>query len=72
MGIYSVSKFNQRFDWVKAGLFIACAQVVCIVSLGLLNNNQGMVYLLIGAGFGVINVFSSIFAYGSLPFGISL
>lgn len=68
VGIYSVSKFNQRFDWVKAGLFIACAQVVCIVSLGLLNNNQGMV-LLIGAGFGVINgIFSSIFAYGSLPF----
>lgn len=68
VGIYSVGKFNQRFDWVKAGVFIACADVVCILSLGLMNNEQWSV-LLIGSSFGVINgIFSSILAYGSLPF----
>lgn len=68
VGIYSVGKFNQRFDWVKAGLFIACTDVVCILSLGLMNNDSWPV-LLIGSSFGIINgIFSSIFAYGSLPF----
>ncbi|HHY06650.1 MAG TPA: HDIG domain-containing protein [Clostridia bacterium] len=68
VGIYSVGKFNQRFDWVKAGLFIACAEVVCIFSLGLMNNDTWSI-LLIGSSFGIINgIFSSIFAYGSLPF----
>lgn len=68
VGIYSVGKFNQRFDWVKAGLFIACANVVSILALGLMNNDTWSV-LLIGSSFGIINgIFSSIFAYGSLPF----
>ena len=53
---------------MKAGLFIACAEVVCIFSLGLMNNDTWSI-LLIGSSFGIINgIFSSIFAYGSLPF----
>jgi len=68
VGIYSVGKFNQRFDWVKAGVFIALADVVCILSIGLMNNEQWQT-LLIGSSFGIINgIFSSILAYGSLPF----
>lgn len=68
VGIYCVGKFNQRLDWVKAGIFIACANVVCILSLGLMNNDAWPL-LLIGGSLGVMNgIFSSIFAYGSLPF----
>ena len=68
VGIYSVGKFNQRLDWVKAGLFISCANMITILSFGLMNNDDWPV-LLIGCSLGVINgIFSSIFAYGSLPF----
>lgn len=68
VGIYSVSKFTQRLDWVRAGLFIAAAHLISIFALGLMNNYTINV-ILIGMGLGVINgFFSSIFAYGSLPF----
>ncbi|MDD2401205.1 MAG: HDIG domain-containing protein [Clostridia bacterium] len=68
VGIYSVGKFNQRFDWVKAGLFIAIADVVCILALGMMNSYNWSL-LLIGCSMGIINgLFSSILAYGSLPF----
>lgn len=68
VGVYTVSKFTQRLDWVKAGLFIAAADVVCIVALGLMNNYNLQV-LFYGIILGVINgFFSAIFAYGSLPF----
>ncbi|MGI6144692.1 MAG: HDIG domain-containing protein [Clostridia bacterium] len=68
VGIYTVGKFHQRFDWVKAGVFIAIANLLCILSLGLMNNEQWP-ELLVGSSFGIINgIFSSILAYGSLPF----
>lgn len=68
VGVYTVSRFTQRLDWVKAGLFIAAADVVCIVALGLMNNYNLQV-LFYGIILGVINgFFSAIFAYGSLPF----
>lgn len=68
VGIYSVSKFTQRLDWVRAGLFIAAANLVSIFALGLMNNYTINV-ILIGMGLGVLNgFFSAIFAYGSLPF----
>lgn len=68
VGVYSVAKFNQHFDWVKAGLFISIANVVSISALGLMNNDEWFV-LLIGCSIGVANgIVSSIFAYGSLPF----
>lgn len=68
VGVYSVIKFNQHFDWVKAGLFISIANVVSISAMGLMNNDEWFV-LLIGCSIGVVNgIVSSIFAYGSLPF----
>lgn len=68
IGVYSVSRFSQRLDWVKAGLFIACANVVCIFSLSLINNLSWQL-VLIAVFLGVLNGFLSvIFAYGSLPF----
>lgn len=68
VGVYSVSKFTQRMDWVRAGLFVAAANVVTIFALGLMNNYT-LHMLLIGAILGIMNgFFSAIFAYGSLPF----
>ncbi len=68
VGVYSVSRFSQRLDWVKAGLFIASANVVCIFSLSLINNLSWKL-VLIAVFLGVLNGFLSVvFAYGSLPF----
>lgn len=68
VGVYSVTRFSQRLDWVKAGLFVASANVITICSLELINNSHWKI-ILIGAVLGVINGFISvIFAYGSLPF----
>lgn len=68
VGIYSVSKFSQRLDWVKAGLFVGIADVFVIFALGLMNNSSWDL-ILIGCIMGAMNGFlSAIFAYGSLPF----
>ncbi len=68
VGVYSVSKFSQRLDWVKAGLFVALAQIITVISLGLMNNSPGRL-IFIGSSLGLLNgLFSAIFAYGSLPF----
>lgn len=68
VGIYSVSKFTQRLDWVRAGLFIAASNAVSIFALGLMYSHSWNV-ILVGIGLGLINgFFSAIFAYGSLPF----
>lgn len=68
VGIYGVSKFSQRLDWAKAGLFVACANVICVFALSLMNNASWQVTL-IGLLLGIMNGFlSAILAYGSLPF----
>jgi putative nucleotidyltransferase with HDIG domain len=68
VGVFSVSRFTQRLDWVRAGLLIAAANVVCIFALGMMNS-YNLNVILIGTVLGVINgFFSAIFAYGSLPF----
>jgi putative nucleotidyltransferase with HDIG domain len=68
VGVFSVSRFSQRLDWVKAGLFVAAADAVCIIALALMSFIS---WRLTAAGvvLGAINGFiSAIFAYGSLPF----
>lgn len=68
VGIFSVSRFSQRMDWARAGLLIALANVICILSLDLLNNS-GLKEVAIGVLLGAVNgLFSAVFAYGSLPF----
>ncbi|PKM86528.1 MAG: phosphohydrolase [Firmicutes bacterium HGW-Firmicutes-12] len=68
VGVFSVSRFTQRLDWVRAGLFIAAANVVGILALGMMNS-YNLNLIIIGTVLGVINgFFSAIFAYGSLPF----
>lgn len=67
-GVYTISKFKQRFDWVKAGLFVAGANVFCIFSLGLMYESPWQI-VATGASLGAVNGFlSAILAYGSLPF----
>lgn len=68
VSIYSVSKFSQRLDWVKAGLFVGIADVFVIFALSLMNNASWDL-ILIGCVMGAMNGFlSAIFAYGTLPF----
>ncbi len=68
VGVYAVSKFKQRLDWVRAGLFISIAGIVSIAALGLMNG-ASLNIILFGMGLSIINgFFSAIFAYGSLPF----
>ena len=68
VGVYSVSKFSQRLDWVKAGMFVAVADITCILSLALMSSYSWKLTL-IALSLGITNgFFSAIFAYGSLPF----
>jgi len=68
VGVFSVSKFSQRLDWVKAGLFIAAADVVSILALTLMNFVSWQLTLT-AIVLGAMNGFlSAILAYGSLPF----
>jgi putative nucleotidyltransferase with HDIG domain len=68
VGVYSVSRFSQRLDWVRAGLYVAAADMVCIFALGLMSSHSWQL-LLTGMLLGIMSgFFSAIFAYGSLPF----
>lgn len=68
VGVYSVSRFSQRFDWVKAGVFISITNVLCVTSWGLINNLDWKPFVF-SVVLAVINGFLSVvFAYGTLPF----
>ncbi len=68
VGVYSVSRFSQRMDWAKAGLFIACANIGCILAFALINSSPWNITMY-GLLLGTINgFFAAIMAYGSLPF----
>lgn len=67
-GMYAISRFSQRTDWVKAALSIAVMNSAIIVTMGLINNSTAMV-MIWSVVMGCINGFlSPILAYGSLPF----
>jgi len=67
-GIYSVSKLSQRSDLVKASLYIMGANVITILSLGLILN-YSLTVLSISIMLGIVNgILSSILTIGSLPF----
>lgn len=67
-GIYGVSRFSQRTDWVKSALTIALMNTWAIISLALVSNSPWPV-ILWGVTMGCLNGFiSPILAYGSLPF----
>lgn len=68
VGVYSVSHLSQRSDLAKAGLWIALANIISVVSLGLLNNMTWQ-EIAIGSGFGIANgLLSSVLTIGLLPY----
>ncbi len=68
VGVFCVSKFSQRLDWVKAGLFVAAADVICIIALDLMSFVSWQLTVT-GIILGAMNGFiSAILAYGSIPF----
>jgi len=68
VGVYSISRFSQRLDWVRAGLIIAGANAVCIAALGIMSGRHWQI-ILTGVFLGILNgFFSTILAYGSVPF----
>lgn len=68
VGVYAVSRLNQRSDLAKAGLWIAMANVVSVLSLALLFGQNWNVTLT-GLFFAIINgLISSIITIGLLPY----
>jgi len=68
IGVYSVSRLSQRSDLAKAGIWVALANVVSVLALGLLNNLNWRI-ILFGAGLGVANgILSSVLTIGLLPY----
>lgn len=68
VAVYSVSRFSQRLDWVKAALFISGANLICVTALGLMNNVEWPIFLSSALLVMMNGLFSTILAYGSLPF----
>lgn len=68
VGIFSVSRFSQRMDWVRAGLNVAVANILAISAITLLNNGDWTIFLY-SIALGALNgFFSTILAYGIAPF----
>jgi len=68
VGIYSVSRFSQRLDWVRAGLFVSVANLICVSALSLMHNVNWTIFFISCLLVIVNGLFSTILAYGSLPF----
>lgn len=68
VGVYTVSRLNQRSDLAKAGLWIAVANAISVLSLGLLFG-QNWTVTLTGLFFAITNgLISSIITIGLLPY----
>ncbi|WP_366924131.1 HDIG domain-containing protein [Metallumcola ferriviriculae] len=68
VGVFSVSRLSQRSDLAKASIYIMLANILTIISLGLISK-MSWVGLLTGSGLAVSNgVLSSVLTIGLLPF----
>jgi putative nucleotidyltransferase with HDIG domain len=68
VGVYIVSRYSQRTDWVKAGIFISVANCAAALCFAMINNSPWQI-MLWSVCFSVISGFvSPVLAYGSLPF----
>ena len=68
VSVLSVSKLSQRSDLAKASVYIMIANVLIIVSFGLINRSSFSV-LSVGSALGVANgILSSVLTIGLLPF----
>lgn len=68
-GVYSVSKLSQRGDLVRAGVYVSIANVVAILTVGLIHNVSFGVLISSSIILGVANgILSSVLTNGALPF----
>ncbi|MDR1204046.1 MAG: HDIG domain-containing protein [Peptococcaceae bacterium] len=68
VGVYIVSRYSQRTDWVKAGIYISLTNCAAVLCFSLINNSPWQI-MLWSVCFAVISGFvSPVLAYGSLPF----
>jgi len=68
IAVFSVSRVSQRSDLTRAGLFVAAANMVTIVSLGIMLD-KSLVEVLQQSAWGIINgIFSAVLAIGFLPY----
>lgn len=68
-GVYSVSKLSQRGDLVRAGVYVSIANVVAILTVGLMHNVSFGVLITSSIILGVANgILSSVLTNGALPF----
>ncbi|KJS15229.1 MAG: phosphohydrolase [Peptococcaceae bacterium BRH_c4b] len=68
-GVYSVSKLSQRGDLVRAGFYTGAANVLAIITMGIIGNNSAGLVLSSGIMLGTINgLLSSVLTIGALPY----
>ena len=68
IGVFGVSRLSQRSDLAMTGIYIALANMVSVVAMGLLYNYEWSV-LLMGVAFGILNgILSSVLTIGLLPY----
>jgi len=69
VGVYSVSRLSQRADLVRAGAYVAAANAVVILGVGLLTQASWALTVTSSLALGMANgLLSSILTNGSLPF----
>ncbi|MEW6540490.1 MAG: HDIG domain-containing metalloprotein [Bacillota bacterium] len=68
-GVFSVSKLSQRTDLVRAGAWVAVANIAAIMTIGLVTDTSWGLLLMSGLILGTANgLLSSVLANGALPF----
>ncbi|MBE0467257.1 MAG: HDIG domain-containing protein, partial [Candidatus Desulforudis sp.] len=68
-GVFSVSKLSQRTDLVRAGVYVAGANILAIFTVGLLTDTSAGLLLTSSLILGTANgLLSSVLANGGLPF----
>ncbi len=68
-GVFSVSKLSQRTDLARAGVYVAVANILAILTVGLVTDTSWGLLLMSGLILGTANgLLSSVLANGALPF----
>ncbi len=69
VGVYMVSRLSQTSDLARAGVYVALANIICIISLTLMGDNITPAILATGILLGAINgILSAVLMIGALPY----
>ena len=69
IGIFSVTKVKERGDIIRAGLNVSLILMFLIGGLSLMQQNQGLTYLIWSTGGGIVNgLLVGVLANGFLPY----